>query len=773
MLGAPALLLSSCAAQPQGAPQAAKTVKPLRVADAALAKAPDVRAYVLAGLKELEAGPHKDFKKLLARPDALYHNQVAEMAALESVVYGWDKDPKRATAALDRLRAFAADWKQRTKNGTATYRIDSDFFLGFPLALAAQNLKKAGQWPDDAAFEGDFKSLLKAVCNPLQRGAFNQASSRAVGTDLALRVFPDLNTDGTWKAYVNDVRQDWLKTGDTPENALGYNSIFMADQMQLAFQNDDFASFQRPAVRAMMERFVAQVPPSGHIPAFGDDGIGTPYQGMDAWPAIFECAAALYKDANYQAAAQRVFDAEKPVPPHPLRATQPLMWLALGQNWPSSDLKPVATPPTSRLLTRAGTDDKIVLSAGDSWLLAELTTDGEHTHREQSGALLQFERDGTIFLSGLGYHNRFSENSNTVLFARPDQAFPYRDKMVVPGEWQEATLPTSGMTPDPAKPDDAFARSMDDLTFRLQHDTGKPVDLWLDDVRLSGPNGDKMLLDFEKGVAGFKNATQDTDAKEGHYSVKISAPSGITFNRPSPAPKLSFDSRQYPLLRFWWKISADTKLPGNNRVFIVRTGPANYDFSVALQPFAPQLMKAAVQTNATGDSFSLAQLDGVGVPNTQWTRRTWLLKEGVLVVRDQITAPADKALVAGPLWNLLIPQAPQSGQSAGFDWFDAGQFFGGDERLLVAMDHKTGRTSGVATPPEKLWGDADPQTVWAKSAVNATPTVFTSVLFPHDGATKAEAIAENFKLDGDKLSLQVNGKPVVLNLQDGAPQVVR
>ena len=113
-----------------------------------------------------------------------------------------------------------------TANGTQPSGDETDFFACAPGAYAALALRDGGElplWdPADVAMLRDH--ALLDVCAPQMRGTWNQAASRASGTELFLHAFPELAASRPdLDAYVSTVLGDWLAEHTYPENAPGYN----------------------------------------------------------------------------------------------------------------------------------------------------------------------------------------------------------------------------------------------------------------------------------------------------------------------------------------------------------------------------------------------------------------------------------------------------------------------------------------------------------------------------------------------------------------------
>jgi len=735
----------------------------------------DYRPFVIASVNRLERGPLGNPNRLLADGTLNYAHEVAEMAALQGMAFDWTGDRTHLTIERDDLADLREIWRTQTANGTKPFAGDGDFFLGFPLVLAFRHLQINGGLPADPAFAADFEAMARGICHPAERGTINPAASRAVGVELALQVFPDLDADGTRAAYVDQVCNDLTGAGDTIENATNYNSIYLSAMIELLRLRGREADWRSAPLRAMLARYAAQIPPSGLPPAYGDDGSGQAESSISIWPAIFEYAATTYQDPSYRELARRIFNAQRDQAMHPVRGTQSLFWLALGQSWTTSSMTPEPGPnfspnvPRAQILARKGTagpvPDKALLTGDGAYALLELATVGHHAHREQAGALLQYEHNGTVFLHGLGYHNRLPEQADEVLLAPESAGFPLRTHIVNPGAWQEAVLPTEGMTPDPGHPDQPYARTLRDLTLRIQHDSPVAKSIWIEDMYLSGPEGTRRVMDFSDGQVGFHRASLERDAN-GVSAVCLTTAPGLSFFPALPKLPIDFDCNQYPLFRFMWKPETGIVTPGDNRLLMVRTGGAEYDLNVGLAPFCPVLQDAHLSANAGDQAGATAHFDDIYELGSHWQRSARLGAAGVLVVSDHIQgAPTMTDDFAGPLWHLVIDQAPDSGSTPDFDWFDAGGFDASGQRLLIAFPHDPAQTTGVSQPAKPFWDKVNPFTVWARRSLSpGVDDDFLSVMVPHPASQSGADLAATLSLQGNVLTVALGGKPVQVNL---------
>ncbi|KAK4538267.1 hypothetical protein CDCA_CDCA16G4292 [Cyanidium caldarium] len=654
-----------------------------------------------------------------------YWENVPQMAALLAL----RGEPADAAVYRELWSAYAAAFQAQPS------ALSSNFFSGSAAATAAYHGHRRG-WLSSADLSAA-AGLLQAVCAPdwSLRGAQNQAFARAAGTALYVGLLstalPLSGTDAAeFAAYVDAVWSDFAVTahGDTTENAPQYNVIFLANLFLLADGNATRHHFlqQSAAAFRMMVNFALQVSPSGALPSYGDDGLGTPLVFAGDWAAVLARAVSLYEgqvtgtktaqdvDAM-RAAAQRVwrFNTGDPLTTaaphrvgvylHPIRSTQPLFHIAMLQA-PSAALLSAASPaglyaglagatvltrypqvPDKVLLLQAHHDSDVRSSAfvvGDVFL----SPLAYHSHAQQIGALSMYSVGDAVLLYGLGYNNRLQNQSNTLVVTPPD---PPSMSSVMAGQWQTARLPTSLLEPLSAaaaggngsaavNPWRAFNRT---VTFRVQYRGGGSGTLTVRNVQLQSAysGGHGRVLPLPSAVDGF-------GAVDGGRQAQYHNCGGdrVTFNTYTLANgSVVFDCQQYPYLQFEWQFvvnasagcggDAGGTAPDNtNTLLIFRASPnAAYDVNVLTAPMPTPTLTEAVPLPATATSTgqygARYRFTGYGTPDTNWTRELYLNADRSLLVRDTVVVGAqwvrDGYGPVGPIWNLLGNAYEQDGST--------------------------------------------------------------------------------------------------------------
>lgn len=709
-------------------------------------------------------------------------NAVAEAAFAAAKLYRDTGDAKYADFALANLAAIRDAWRSSKSPGKHLPGVD-DFFLPFPLFSAYRLLDEAGKI--DATTRDEMKQVAVAVCAPVLRGNFNRPMARATGQALAAKLFPDVPESSHWRKSAEDVWNDWYAGGDTTENALNYNAIFVGYAFELAdllgHTNDMAANAN---VRAMYERFRDQVSPSGITAGYGDSA------ELDDWPffvAGFERAAATWHDPTLRWAAVQMFDAGMRLRPPGKSKDEDIRFffpLALAEGWADASLTPEAPKVGTAVLTRREPrnprmPDKLVLAPsrepGAPFLLCDDYAGtaghafpqwgGMHSH-PQWGSIAYFEAGGEPVLHSLGYNNRSPAHANLLLVTPPSEPFPYGRSDVQPGKWTEARLPLRALAP--ISSGDA-RRNVDSITLRVE--CPQALELSVKDVRLVGPAGEQVIDDFagdklkwRSGEATSLKVT--TDPTDGRRELVVSCPGAkpdgsrpITF---IASPKLdeTVDLSKFSEIRFSWMLSRGD--PKWARPFIVRVD--HYDFQVPL----PQLFatpESATADSLGGDCYGRMSFGDWFADGAQWTRRLLLSREGVLLVRDEFTpAAGQEDWTAAPIWHLFSPP------TKGANWFDAAgdARFDASRRTMVWFAPGHGQT--VDSSDVELWGGYHPYTVFARQSITGVhPVSYLTLIVPHDASETPAELARGISAaqDGDGVDIRMKGADLHLSFGEG------
>ncbi|MHB9024072.1 MAG: sugar-binding protein [Armatimonadota bacterium] len=140
----------------------------------------------------------------------------------------------------------------------------------------------------------------------LERGAMNRAMHVAGAAETVLHYVPDLPEADKWRAYIEQVWNDWYEQRDFAENSTNYDPIdFDVILEWIPLRPNSEKIWTDPGVKALFERYMLRTLPLGTIPTHGD---ALPWNtNWHGWVAPFEVAAARFQDGRFHWAAQRIF----------------------------------------------------------------------------------------------------------------------------------------------------------------------------------------------------------------------------------------------------------------------------------------------------------------------------------------------------------------------------------------------------------------------------------------------------------------------------------
>ena len=274
-------------------------------------------------------------------------------------------------------------------------------------------------------------------------------------------------------------------------------------------------------------------------------------------------------------------------------------------------------------------------------------------------------------------------------------------------------------------------RHFDKLTFRVAED--EPVDLYLANLRLAGPKGERLLDDFRQARTwrGGRQALVPGLAP-GQQALRVSLPRGANFLWRAGFDT-TFSLADYDRVKFSWMLEGIDEGWSNSLIFRVDTSPA--DFHVPLRPQPGRVVAARAEARG-GDQFGQFEAAAWFTDDSRLVRRMLLLAEGALVVQDELLpGPQADGWTAGPLWHLFArPRAAAM-------WFDAP----GPAHLLVWFAQAPEQSVGVETV--RLWSGVEPFTVFARQKLRAGQAAhFVTVLLPHRAEVDPAALAAGIHL---------------------------
>ena len=464
-----------------------------------------------------------------------------------------------------------------------------------------------------------------------------------------------------------------LATGDLDEDASNYDSLGLAHFIDLArILGREQALKRSTGFRRAFDRLRDIVSPTGLIPEYGDSYFAYASCPLDR-VYLLEYAAKLYGDPTYRYAAQKVY--ERPSTGLPgtdfWERALPLINLELLAATPAAPSGPPSTLMYRRNYSRTVDDiDKLILRTGlepgSAMMMIDVYSSGSHAHEEKGPSIAYYEAAGVPLFHNLGRHQTRSANTGNLLWFMPgNEAFPgFFNK---PDAWHTMSIPVDYLT-QAADGKRYVAKSLflrDFPEYNRQTES-----LFFDNLRLSGPGGEKLIDGFEedsgKGYGWSESALKSAaavaspDHTQGSFSQrlawsKIGASPTRAFPTQLHAPDEPVDEARYTHLKL------DLKYLGQRPYMHIRGLGRQVDLGDEL--LEAKVLAASVQQRGR-DAYGQIEYGSYVERDSRVTRRFVLTAEGYLVIQDEIVpGPHADGWTAGQLWQLYEVAAQ------GENWF--------------------------------------------------------------------------------------------------------
>jgi len=139
-----------------------------------------------------------------------------------------------------------------------------------------------------------------------ERGAQNRSFAWATALRGAAYANPDIPEAARWKAYAQEVWDEWWPYRDTDENTDGYSAGCIAYVLPTWGRLMGVDVWKDKGYLELAGRWLHEIAPCGARPSYGD---GTTFNGTAmANLAMFEQLATITKDGRYKWAAHRLFE---------------------------------------------------------------------------------------------------------------------------------------------------------------------------------------------------------------------------------------------------------------------------------------------------------------------------------------------------------------------------------------------------------------------------------------------------------------------------------
>ncbi|MEA3210367.1 MAG: hypothetical protein QOE70_3424 [Chthoniobacter sp.] len=649
-----------------------------------------------------------------------------------------------------------------------------DCFGFYPLLLAGKLLQRAGEF--DPAWEKRFHACVVGGMEKLRQhppmGDGNQDLARDCAIACALQLYPE--EFANFRAPLEAFWQRVIRNGDLWLDSKTYTPVSVEYLLALADELGRVDEIRHSeGLHRMFGNFRDVMSPNGFMPEFGHAYFEPP--GQPDWLYVFEWAAALYDDPTFLYAARKFFAGlARYGEPKPASANQAFLdcnyCLAgllpsdrtelLTVRLPKCTAPPVApalvSGITRRMVEGQGERDGFLilrsgLEPGAPMLLMDLLSFGDHALFEQRPSLGYYETGHVPQFYQYGRYAQAASRGNVVLLKPAAEEFPEN-------VWKENTWRTVSV---PLERFDGVGRlrTIDKISLRTFGDAGKKYGqtLYLDNVRLLGPAGEKKLFDFEDGLdwTGQDLSLVD-DATSGRHGLKIP----IVKNGVSGKPLgLSVRLDDYTTMAF------DAKWTGQAMPLVqVRPGENNACWAQLQDMTLLSHVRRAETAMRGRDAFARIEFDAYATYDTTLVRQVILTEEGAVFVRDDLV-PGRTAdgLTAGSLWQMYSVDAhgPQwfstrgEGAFHSADLSDAKEYTGG---MLAWFDARPGQTVGLQEIPNgkgngptyrALQRDTTWRIAYARETLKAgVATWFDLVVLPHASDLPPEVLAAGISVLG-------------------------
>ena len=675
----------------------------------------------------------------------------------------------------DAVKFFTENCNEMISDPKKLSEYGNDFFSGNYLMQTYWELKKLGLVTNEQT-----EIITKYMDNFFRESlmdSHNQIIARAVGTAYAIHALPEAPNWQTWRNWLDRLWDYWYEDRDMQEDAGDYNAVMMRDIIRWAELDGKTELLKDPGMVKMFERYRDQVAPNGSMPEYGDDFYG---RAMD-WIYIFEYCANLFDDPTFAYAARHMYDwAIKNGLPDFFLDTEMFDIPDLYDNAYLNDK--AATIATKNYKGEKNVSEKIFLRTSKTDGTPFIMLDNarfriSHSHPAARGSVVYYEYDNIPLYHSLTRRFVDPRYQNVPLLMEDVGYYPFDTapgNRMNPGRgrtgiWYHDSLDLSAL-PE-CDDNDTSKREIDQICLRLSKESHPVIWYYVDNIRLEGPAGVKMIYDFENGgVGNFKRKDNPFENVEGgsnsNKALRVTADDSDVFY--SSNEELRFSLNDYTHIKWDWKTAtpegdATTGLWSIFRVWdndcdeskVTRATLSGY--GACYIQIAPgemfndnSYMTDEMVENKGGDTYTSFKLNSHLTPNTTVERRIVLTEEGYAVIQDTVTAGEEAdGYFGGPVFNLY------NVKESGKNWF----LQKGEKKWYRNSKDNEGATNGMLVYYAER-GDAKAghiksttgaDTTYLKTTMKKnTPTTFITVLAPNlDDAKSGKDIAKNIVVTRD------------------------
>jgi hypothetical protein len=746
--------------------------------------------------------PAIDLDRPVKRADYLAHlEQIDALIAAKKGEVAWEEcRPLQAvtlfkatgeTKYLDQVVDDVHGWIRDRQSGL--HRIPGDsFVMRYPCAMAITlAIEQNKLTPDEKIAALDILGDVQLRASWEGGGLENRAMGMTLGIEPTLRLIPDYLLAPELNKYAATMEHEIVNQGEPLENAANYIPITLLYLDYWIESNGRQDLYDSPKLKHTFERLLDMLSPAAGLPWFGDYG-GTQSEST-LLIAVLEKAASVYHDGRYKWAAHRMYQAWLQDPASQVPVVKfsgwELMALASAYAWADDSVPEVK--PTIRSVVdsrNSGQLDKAILRTGwdrdDLYVMTDLMNGYEHGDNDPL-AITSICKNGLYALSDKS--GRDQSNHSAPLVRPSPEDFPFPREDVPAGKWCHASLELKnhwsfnnffggvgspmlysgvyGMEQDDKFPSEYTYDPARQFTFVLTLQGKGRARLCLDDIKLVGKKGEKMLEDFEGQPQGWVGRfAQADDARFGNHcgAFELDLLNGQTRVGKKFAYPLDIDSGDYDRIEFWYKITPED---GQASFYTLTIGdkqgyPCNYLFIHS--PMAPSECLACSDGSAAANvTLRVVDTDPSGGRESR-TRQILLAGKKLLWVRDQIADQAPHGATAGPLWY-----ARGLSPIHGANWFDTWD----EGNLLVYFLPHDQRTQGFGDTHRVSLHDFRVPFFVYQTQTPAAPfdLAFDTLLIPHDSTVDPAVLAKSIRVlhDDQDFTLVSVGDDLLLRNPSG------
>lgn len=469
--------------------------------------------------------------------------------------------------------------------------------------------------------------------------AMNRGLLNAAGIAYAAKLLPDHPRHAVWEeTHRRMFADDFERIKDTNEDATNYHFVWgdaLIQYVQITGK-DPREFYNRPYVKAIFERWLGMATPFGGFPIIGKARWHYPEM---TW--VYEAAGAGLQDGRYRWLAQRILNYA----------------LANGQKMPNAPIldfvddsvTPVA-PQGNSFYNEDRMDakiaDKLVVRSGfgpkDTYVAFNLINEAGHGTEDATALVTLIDAYTPLLVNPLDYEGGEEDQKNLVLFRRVSEKFPFTD--IHPAndpEWRRVIHPIRTQHTALGGPNIDFANIVG-LSLRIQPE--KPGEVLIDDVRVMGPKGEKVIADFEGTGPLPPEAALSEDAPQGKHSLSQKVGRWVKFPWESPTDLSGFDG-----LQFWYRFTNPTTSSINLQTSISSpNGTGRWQFFGTHRDSHLRVLRDFPGFHA--GSLEIDAKPYFGGTLRQY-RDTLVLPGRLVWIRDTIQPLEEKELQFGPLWH--------------------------------------------------------------------------------------------------------------------------